>query len=205
MPPSDHVDWAARYHAGDTPWDLGGPHPELSVRLQDGRLAPPRAGAKALVPGAGAGHDALALARRGWRVTAVDGVAELATMVGPDLERLGGSYVTGDALAFTTDEPFDLVWDHTFFCAIDPTERARWGARAGELVAPGGRYVALVFPLGKPAAEGGPPHGMSAEDVIGVLGPLFKVEESVPVSRPVARRTWREHWLAMGRAHLAGR
>ncbi|MEL6712741.1 MAG: hypothetical protein AAFP86_03160, partial [Planctomycetota bacterium] len=66
---ADAVDWADRYRAGDTPWDIGGPHPELSIRLQDGRLAPPEPGeSRALVPGAGRGHDAIALARRGWQV-----------------------------------------------------------------------------------------------------------------------------------------
>ena len=81
-------DWAAHYAAANTPWDLGGPHPELSQRLSDGDLAPPRDGARALVPGCGHGHDALALARRGWVVTAVDLVADLAETLGKELARL---------------------------------------------------------------------------------------------------------------------
>lgn len=189
------TDWAARYRSGDTPWDLGGPHPELSVRLQDGRLAPPRPGAKAFVPGAGAGHDALALARRGWAVTAVDLVVDLAPRVGPELERKGGRFVVGDAIAFDGAGEFDLVWDHTFFCAMPPARRGDWGRQVESLLVPGGVYSALVFPVGKPAAEGGPPFGMEEAHVLEVLGPLFRLDASGPVSRAVPRRTWREHWL----------
>lgn len=199
---ADAVDWADRYRAGDTPWDIGGPHPELSIRLQDGRLAPPEPGeSRALVPGAGRGHDAIALARRGWQVTALDVVPSLAAEMGAELERLGGEYVVGDALRLE-GEPFDLVWDHTFFCAIDPGSRAPWGQRVRDLVVPGGRYTALVFPVGKPAEEGGPPHGMSPDDVLEVLGASFVEVERAAVSRAVSKRRWREHWLVAERRAL---
>ena len=198
----DGTDWAARYRSGDTPWDLGGPHPELSVRLQGERLLPPRLGATAFVPGAGAGHDALALARRGWAVTAVDLVEALAPRVGPDLERKGGRFVVGDAIEFEAEGAFDLVWDHTFFCAIHPERREAWGRRVEALLVPGGVYAALVFPVGKPSSEGGPPFGMEEAHVREALGPLFRVEECSPVSRSVSRRTWREHWLSATRTKL---
>ncbi len=201
--PSGRVTWSEHYAAGDTPWDLGAPHPELSTRLQDGRLAPPHAGASALVPGAGRAHDALALARRGWRVTALDLVAELGSSVAPALERLEGTFIAGNALEFQAKEPFDLIWDDTFFCAIEPSERVSWGRRAAELLRPGGRYAALVFPVGKPVEEGGPPHGMDEAALAAALGPLFRVQESGPVSRAVPKRTWREHWLVAERSRLS--
>lgn len=199
----ESVDWAHRYESGDTPWDVGGPHPELSIRLQDGRLAPSTETCRALVVGAGLGHDALAFARRGWHVTAIDTVADLAARVGPLLERESGRYLVADALTFEDEDPFDLVWDHTFFCAIDPALRSTWGERARDLVAPSGVFVSLVFPVGKPEDEGGPPHGMTAEDVHGALGPLFRVTEHARVDRPVPRRTWREEWLQLTKASLS--
>jgi hypothetical protein len=52
--------------------------------------------------------------------------------------------------------------------------------------------VALVFPCGKPLSEGGPPFGMTTEDVALVLGTAFELEDDRPVARPVARRTWPE-------------
>lgn len=192
-------DWAGHYAAADTPWDLGGPHPELSLRLQDGELAPPADGVRALVPGAGSGHDALALARRGWHVTAVDLVATFAEPAAREFERRGGVALNADALALEVaagssglERPFDLVWDHTFFCALPPARRGDWGRRVADLLRPGGHYVALVFPCGKAPEEGGPPFGMTTQDLVAVLGDAFELLSDRPVARPVAKRTWPE-------------
>ena len=193
------ADWAERYRLGETPWDLGGAHPELSLRLSGGSLAPPRTGARVLVPGAGRGHDAVALARRGWTVVALDVVGSLGEDLGTALARLGGRFVEGDALDFE-DEPFDLIWDHTFFCAISPADREPWGRRAGELLLPGGLYAALVFPFGKPASEEGPPHGMSSDDLLRVLGARTEVIEDVEVQRRAPARRWAERFL-LARRH----
>jgi len=194
MEETELYDWAAHYAAADTPWDLGGAHPELSQRLSDGTLAPPRAGARVLVPGCGHGHDALALARRGWHVTAVDLVADLEETLRRELSRRGGRFLRSDALTVEAGPEglFDLVWDHTFFCALPPTLRRAWGARAAALAAPDSRYVALVFPCGKAASDGGPPFGMTTEDVALALGSAFELEDERAVARPVARRTWPE-------------
>ena len=74
---------------------------------------------------------------------------------------------------------------------------------AGELVAPGGRYAALMFPVGRPLEEGGPPFGMDGAAVMDALGSVFRrVEEGDP-ERPVAKRPWRERWLLAERARLA--
>ncbi|MGD2016636.1 MAG: methyltransferase domain-containing protein [Planctomycetota bacterium] len=196
-----HEDWASRYRDGETPWDLGEPHPELSRRLQEGTLAPPRPGARVLVPGAGNGHDALALARRGWAVVAVDVVPEVGEALAPALERSGGRFVVGDALAHE-DDPFDLVWDHTFFCAIPRAARPAWGERAAALLAPGGLYAALVFPHGKPEEEGGPPHGMSGDHLAEVLGARLEVLEDTKALRRVAARRWGERFFLARRRPL---
>ncbi len=197
------TDWSARYAAADTPWDNGAPHPELSLRLQDGRLAPPHDGARVLVPGAGRGHDAIALARRGWDVTAVDIVGALEAEVAPPLAKLGSRFMVADVLGMDHPHAYDLVWDHTFFCAIHPEQRAEWGAQAGRLLKPGGHYAALVFPVGRPAEAGGPPFGMDCEALRSALGRLFHTRESEPATRTLKRRQWREFWYRAERTVLA--
>lgn len=47
-----------------------------------------------------------------------------------------------------SNQPFSFAFDYTFFCAIPPSLRAKWGQRYGEVVRPGGLLVALAFPLG---------------------------------------------------------
>ena len=186
------ADWAARYQADDTPWDLGGPHPELARLLEAGDLAPSAGRDRALVPGCGNGHDARALAAAGWRVTALDCVRGVDAALASDLAASGGELRITDALAFDGEGAFDLVWDHTFFCAIDPTARERWGGMVRRSLAQDGTVVALVFPGDKPVEEGGPPHAFDVVAMGEALGATFELLHSAPVERGVERRTWSE-------------
>lgn len=190
------ADWRIRYVSGSTPWDLRRPHPELVTRLSE--LGPP---GRVVVPGAGRGHDARALADGGWSVVAIELVPELesdlANAVGP-----AGSVVIGDALAWGPTEPVDLLFDHTFFCALPPRLRPDLGAWAAEVVRPGGRVASVVFPYGREPAAGGPPFGMSAGDLAAALGDRFELVEDVPALHP-SGRGWKTRWAEFVR--VAGR
>ncbi|MEO8677010.1 MAG: methyltransferase domain-containing protein [Casimicrobiaceae bacterium] len=183
-------DWADRYARNDTNWDLGMPHPELAARIAAGELHARRA----FVGGCGRGHDALALARAEARVTAIDIVPALAEGLADRLRALGGEFLVADALAFVPKEPFDLVFEHTFFCALPPTLRPRWGELARRVLAPKGRLWALVFPFDKPLEQGGPPFGTTTDDLATALGPGFRLLEDAPVRHRSPKRAWREHW-----------
>lgn len=189
------MDWGARYREGNTPWDVGGPHPELAARLARGEapLRPPRPGARALVPGCGRGHDALALARAGWRVTAVDLVPELGAELGPALAATGGRFIAGDALRFDDGQPYELFFEHTFFSAIEPAQRPQWGALVRRQLAPGGWLAAVAFPADRPDAEGGPPWRTTAALLAEALGPDFALRADEPV-RARTQRGWEERW-----------
>lgn len=187
--------WAERYATGDTPWDLGGPHPELARRIAAGELEPARTTQRrALVAGCGRGYDALALARAGWQVTAIDGVADLGPALAPQLSALSGTFLVADALAYEPAEPFDLVFDHTFFCAIDIAQREAHGALTRRALRVGGHCVALAFPVGKPHEEGGPPFGFDARDFSRALGADFELLLDEPVHAPAPDRPWPERW-----------
>ncbi len=190
-------DWAQHYADGDTPWDHGAAHPELSRRMGLGELDPTQPGARALVPGCGRGHDAHALARRGWAVTAVDQVAALEELVAPQLEQRGGAFVVADALEWDLqpgEPPLDLVLDHTFLCAIARDDRLRFGHLVRRVLKPGGSFVCIQFPVGKGVLEGGPPFGLELEDLLAILGPDFTLVEHCPVREGVPRRVHGEYW-----------
>ncbi|MDP6850767.1 MAG: hypothetical protein QF524_07495, partial [Planctomycetota bacterium] len=111
--------WSSRYRDNNTPWDKGGPHPELLAKLNEGSkevMAPP-SGGRALVPGCGRGWDALALAKQGWNVLAVDLVEALKPQLQPALKKAGGRFKVADALAID-EGPFNLIFEHTFYCAL---------------------------------------------------------------------------------------
>jgi SAM-dependent methyltransferase len=195
------TDWRQRYLDGHTPWDLGGPHPELVRRLAAGELEPPRAGAWALVPGCGRGWDALALAEAGWRVLAVDLVPDLAELIADRLEAAGGAFLVADALdpaclaqAGPGPGGFDLFLDHTFFCAIPLERRPDFGRLAAAALGPDGCLCSLVFPVGRPTEQGGPPFAMSPADLAAALGPDFAAECDIPATARGAGRAWEERW-----------
>lgn len=170
---SDPVDWEQWYVQDDTPWDIGAPLPLLVEALADGSFGAPGV---ALVPGGGRGHDASALAAAGWHTTVVDispTAAAFATAHYPTVH-----YVVGDALdagvALEDVGRVDLLWDHTFFCALPLDLRPRIGALAEAVVKPGGLVASGVFPLDRPQAEGGPPWSYQPEDLDSLL-PSFEL------------------------------
>jgi SAM-dependent methyltransferase len=192
------VDWAERYREGNTPWDRGHEHAELARRLASGQLAPPHPSASCYVPGCGRGHDARALCRAGWRVTAKDIVAELAEEVGATLARGGGRFATGDGFE-PEDGPHDLVWEHTFLCAIRLEERPSWARMVHRALRPGGRLAGVVFPADKPRSEGGPPWGYGVEELAELLGPDFDLLERSLLPAGLEDRQWAQEFVLFRR------
>jgi len=106
----------------------------------------------------------------------------------------------GDFFTHSPTEPYGIVFDSTFLCAIPPVRRAEWATQMARLVAPGGELVTLIFPVrpsGPDPADGdvgsGPPFSMSPRLVASLLegsgGFTFKSCEAVPqgmVTRPFA-------------------
>ncbi len=202
------TDWQQRYRDQHTPWDLGEAHPELRRRIETGELAPPHPGARALVPGCGRGWDAIALAEAGWSVVAVDLVGDLAERVGGRLAEHGGRFLVGDALdtgwwpdAGLEPGSFQLLFDHTFYCALPLERRPGFGALAGGALAPDGALCSLVFPIGRPLDQGGPPYAMAPEDLEQSLGPAFQIRCNESVAAPTGDRAWLERWCRFDRRH----
>lgn len=179
---------------------MGRPHPELECRLADDpALGTGRVGS-VFVPGAGTGNDAEALARVGWQVTAVDFAEAVVPALRDRLGPFGGSVTAGDALTMESGDRFDVVFDHTFFCAIDPARRPEFGAMCRRVLEPGGSVMSIVFPIDRPEADGGPPWRVDVESVSDALGRRFElVDESHPFRVPGRRHPHRwARWVLDG-------
>ena len=182
--------WESKYQAGTAPWDLGAPAPSLLTWLQ--RRARPTG--RAIVLGAGRGHDAIALAEAGYEVTAVDfsasAIAEAkaaAAQRGVTIEFLARDMFT---LLPELEGRFDLVFEHTCFCAIPPERRADYVEVAHGLLVPGGTYLAIFFTHREP---GGPPFGTSFEEIEQLFSPRFDLLALVPAPASVPQRQGDEH------------
>ena len=183
---SDPQYWSARYADGTARWDLGAPCP-VFVSLLASPLAPPVG--KVAFPGCGTGHDL-----RYWREQGYDAVgfdfavqAEDLPIANLDVFKLGTKYPGA----------FDTIVEYTCYCAIEPARREEYAAALRASLKPGGRLVALLFPVEhKPD---GPPFGISEDEIESVLGAGLELLHLSTPANSVEGREDRER-LAIFRA-----
>ncbi len=149
--------WDQIYRAETPGWELNEPHPALP------RFFPKlkRARSRVLVLGAGSGNDAAYLANQGHIVTAVDFSREAIARAKKKYGHIQDlNFLQADAfdLPSDVDGRFDLVFEHTFYCAVDPVRRADIMKVWRRCLADGGHLLGIFFAQDKPA---GPPFGGS--------------------------------------------
>lgn len=174
--------WQGRYEAGTTGWDRGGASPALEAWLGSGALPVGRV----LVPGCGRGHEVVALAARGFRVTGLDYAPAAVDAVRERLRRAGldAEVIETDVFSYDAPEPFDVIYEQTCLCALPPQRWAEYERRLAGWLGPGGRLAAAFMQTDSPA---GPPFACPPDAMLR----LFAVErwewpgELVPVTHPM--------------------
>lgn len=172
------TDWEAKYLAQETPWDKGAPSPGL-VDFLAAQPSLPRG--TVLVPGCGTGHDVRAWASAGFRATGFD-VAPSAIRLARERTAAGltAKFEAGNFLADTPAQPFDWVFEHTLFCAIDPARRDDYVQAVRRWLVPRGNYLAVNYLI--PDKEG-PPFGTTRDELLERFSPGFELhKEWVPRS-----------------------
>lgn len=161
--------WEQAYQSGETPWDKGRASPVLEDYLKEHHLS-----GNGLVLGCGLGHDVRLLASYGYRVTGMD-ISRTAIDRAEAFDQVGEErYCQGDF--FNLDglfpQPFDWVFEHTFFCAIEPKLRETYVENLRRLLVPKGLLLGIFFlELGEDeAANAGSSQSVTAES-----GPPFKI------------------------------
>ena len=185
-------DWNRIYEEEARPgWDMDGPTPLIGELLGAAPLAP---GARVAVPGCGFGHDAAELARLGFRVEAFD-IAPLA--VAGARARHGEAVVWRLEDWFTVEAgPFDAVFDHTCFVAMEPARREAYAAATHHRLGPGGLWIGAAFH--DTQGREGPPFATDRE----AMGELLRAARFEPrllrdATASHARRAGREFlWVA---------
>jgi len=164
----------------------------------------------ALVPGCGRGYDVSEFAKIGFNALGLD-ISQTAVKAAEEyneseMKRSGVSAWKGSA-KFSTDDfftlegrKFDIIYDYTFLCAIEPSMRKPWVTRMKKLLKPGGELITLIFPI--ESREGGPPYAMSIDLVKNLLEPegfVCEYLEPVPEEKSHKGRGGKE---ALGRWKL---
>lgn len=166
--------WEEKYLTGQTPWDLHQPNPVFLDLLKEGKLLQQ---CKMLIPGCGKGHDAIAAAKHGYDVTAVD-FSGKAISIGSEIgkkENLKIDFQIKDIFQMDGlfENSFDAVYDYTLFCAINPDRRAEYSEKIFQLLKKGGKFAVILFPLGE--SEDGPPFGINPDEFYKMFSKKFKL------------------------------
>ena len=195
---SSHPDfWTVRYAAGKTPWDFGGVPAALKLFLVRSS-----ASGRVLIPGCGSGYEVQAFHAAGYDVTAIDFSRAVVDQAKRVLGVLAERVILADF--FTHDfgqRRFDLIYERTFFCSMDPSRWPDYVNRVADLLSLRGRLIG-VFLYGQ-RSQSGPPFPLTDTEV----EPLFKsrfqllrsetVTDSLPLFRDMER--WQE-WLKIADA-----
>ena len=167
----DAAFWKELYRIGDTGWDQGDASPGLVDFLKEKNYKTGRV----LVPGCGRGHDARALAKAGFDVIGID-LVETAVMEASQLAISEGyaniRFEQSDFFNMPThlQGPYDLIFEHTFFCAIDPAMRNLYVETASGLLKKEGDLLGVFYNI---QPESGPPFGTTREELMERFSPRF--------------------------------
>ena len=177
----NETDWETRYQTGDMPWEKGAPSPGL-IDFLGAHPDLPRG--TVCVPGCGTGHDVRAWARAGFDATGYD-IAPSAVRVAAERTAAAGLSAHFHQSNFLKDErpqPFDWIFEHTLFCAINPTERDDYVQAVLRWAKPNGNFLAVNYLI--PDVDG-PPFGTTRAELWNRFSPGFDlVEEWTPRSYP---------------------
>lgn len=144
--------WSDRYASSRTGWDLGEVSPPIKSyidQLTNKEL-------KILIPGCGNGYEAEYLWNQGFKnVHVVDLAAAPLENLNERCPELPKSQLhQGDF--FKHEGQYDLIFEQTMFCAIDPSLRQDYATKVLELLKSGGKLVGVLF---NRDFDGGPPYG----------------------------------------------
>lgn len=191
--------WDHRFRNGITPWDAGRVPEQFSQFID--RLDGPPGGQRrrrALVPGCGTGYEAGHLDSRGWETMALDFSAAALDAARRRLPQFGGELRCADFFDFASDQPFDLIYERAFLCALPRSLWPGYAPRVAELLAPGGCLAGYFF-IDETALRG-PPFGISAALLENFCKSHFTLIENLPASDSISPFSGRERWMVWQRA-----
>ncbi len=183
--------WDEMYKNNQAGWDLKSSNPVFEEILRKNNLINP---GKIMIIGCGKGYDAVAAAKAGYKVTAVD-FSPFAIDFAKDLaerENVQVNFLIEDFfnLNHNFENKFDIVYDYTTFCAVNPERRNEYAKTVSSILKPNGKLLALLFPVEK--RVGGPPYGIDVIEFYKLFSKYLKLEFSSKQINSIKPRRGRE-------------
>lgn len=178
--------WETRYRQNVTPWDQGG----VPRALAD-FVAAHRRRERVLVPGCGSAWEVRLFHDAGWDVMAIDFSEAALETARRTLGGLAHLACFADFFQFGPGEPFDLIYERAFLCALPRSRWPDYAARSAQLLRPGGLLAGFFF---FHDAQRGPPFGTGDAELTALLSPAFDRLVDRPVDDSIAIFAGKERW-----------
>ncbi len=189
--------WDNIYLNDQPGWDLNGVTPifkDLTKKIKIGKVC---------FVGCGRGHDAVYFAKKGFDVTAVDFSSEAIKDL-KDLSKKASVFVNciqEDIFTFFErfSNYFDYIIEQTCFCAIHPSRRNTYEIMARSILKPKGSLIGLWFPLDKKVEDGGPPWGITIDEVKTIFSIDWEIKKEKFHKLSIDSRKGREKFIIFTR------
>ena len=162
--------WEERYLNNQTGWDVG----YISTPLKDYIDQLTNKNIKILIPGAGNSHEAEYLWNNGFKNIYILDIAEHPLLNFksriPDFPE---SNLIHDDF-FIINDTFDLIIEHTFFCALNPDLREKYVLKMFDLLVNKGKLIGLLFDF--ELTKEGPPFGGRNQEYSNYFSKYFKIK-----------------------------
>jgi SAM-dependent methyltransferase len=169
-------DFEATYQAGEPPWDIGRPQPEIVALAEAGEIV-----GEVLDVGCGTGENALYLASLGKRVVGIDAAP---TAIAKAREKAAARglqvpFLVADALDLgKLRRRVETAIDCGMFHALDPGERRAYAQSLTEVLSPGGTLILLCFSDEEPPGPG--PHRIAEYEIGDAFRSIFVISRIRP-------------------------
>jgi methyl halide transferase len=213
--------WEHRYQTKEMSWEKGAPSPGLvdflaahpdvcggdalvAVRSAAGvaetteksATRASQARPTVCIPGCGTGHDVREFAKAGFDAFGID-IAPSAISLAREktnAARLKAEFQLADFLRAEPPQKFDWLFEHTLFCAIQPSERGDYVRAVLRWLKPGGIYLAVNYIITED--NDGPPWPTTRAEQWARFSPRFELRgDWLPRSYPNRRgREWMFWW-----------
>lgn len=183
--------WNDHYVERNTPWDIGGPSPAL---VDYCRNNVDHRDASILIPGGGRAYEMSELRKLGFENVYLCDWSEMAIE-----EAKRHNPGVDDKYFLLTDffkieQPFDLILEQTFFCALPPERRQDYVKKAHDMLkSRNGTLAGLLFDVC--FDHEGPPFGGSKKEYIDLFSGLFEIESIEWSEKSIEPRKGTERFL----------
>ncbi|UZO80887.1 TPMT family class I SAM-dependent methyltransferase [Aquimarina sp. ERC-38] len=182
--PADY--WNKRYEEGRTGWNIGYASPAIIAyfdQVSDKNSS-------ILIPGAGFGHEVVALYHKGFRhVHFMDYASEVVDAFKKEHPEFPEDQIIQKDF-FSLEKTFDFIIEQTFFCALLPSQRPAYVNKIFQLLHGEGKLIGLFF--NRIFEKDGPPFGATLDQYQNFFRSKFNIRTLAPCYNSIPERQGNE-------------